>query len=90
MKIFGCKAISHVPRKKRGKLDDRARFGIFVGMEGYDRGTTRTEFIIQRRRLWRSSEMCDSMRLFSQEKKEGRVQMVDAKTLMMTTLICQV
>jgi hypothetical protein len=36
MKIFGCKAISHVPRKKRGKLDDRARFGIFVRIEGYD------------------------------------------------------
>jgi hypothetical protein len=35
MKIFGCKAISHVPRKKRGKLDDRARFGIFVRIEGY-------------------------------------------------------
>jgi hypothetical protein len=36
MKIFGCKAISYVPRKKRGKLDDGARFGIFVGIEGYD------------------------------------------------------
>jgi hypothetical protein len=36
MKIFGYKAISHVPRKTRGKLDDRARFGIFVGIEEYD------------------------------------------------------
>jgi hypothetical protein len=35
-KIFGCRAISHVPRKKRGTLDDRARFGIFVVIEGYD------------------------------------------------------
>jgi hypothetical protein len=36
MKIFGYKAISHVPRKTRGKLDDRPWLGIFVGIERYD------------------------------------------------------
>jgi hypothetical protein len=36
IKVFDCKAMTHLPWQKRGKLESRAWHGIFVCIERYD------------------------------------------------------
>jgi transposase InsO family protein len=36
IRIFGCRAYSHVPAQKRTKLDARSWHGVFIGCDGFD------------------------------------------------------
>jgi hypothetical protein len=38
LKVFGCICYSHIPKEKRGKLDEKAEKGIFLGYSTQSKG----------------------------------------------------
>jgi hypothetical protein len=64
LRVFGCVAYTHVAKERRGKLDETARRGIFVGYTP----TTRQYRIFNPQK--RTIELYTSVR-FDESKKDG-------------------